>query len=199
VKPASRSDSHRRRPVGQVLLQNASRWLERILESFTILLLLGLTGIILAAVLFRTMGRSLLWYDELASVLLAWLTFFGASLAGLKRVHMGFPGLVNAARPAVRRVLFGLSEAVVIGFFLLVAYFGYDVLVVLAFDRMISLPALTLDVTQSVIPISATLCVVAQLLSLPGAWRAMEEGFNAAHPPGGPEAEPADESEGSRP
>jgi TRAP-type C4-dicarboxylate transport system permease small subunit len=199
VKPAARLDSARRPTAGQVLIRNASRWLERILESFTILLLLGLTGIILAAVLFRTLGHSLLWYDELASVLLAWLTFFGASLAGLKRLHMGFPGLMNAARPALRRTFFCVSEFVTIGFFLLVAYFGHDVLVVLAFDRMISLPALTLDVTQSVIPISAALCVLAQILSLPGAWQAMEEGRNAAQLPGDDGDEPAGDPGKARP
>jgi TRAP-type C4-dicarboxylate transport system permease small subunit len=199
VKQVTPSDAPPGPSTGQVLIRNASRWLERILESFTILLLLGLTGLVLAAVVFRTMGRSLQWYDELASILLAWLTFYGASLAGLKRMHMGFPGLVTATSPRVRRILFGVSEAVVIGFFLLVAYFGYDVLVVLAFDRMISLPALTLDVTQSVIPIGAALSVLAQLLSLPEAWRAMEEGRNPAHTLADPEDVPAAGSGRSRP
>ena len=36
-------------------------------------------------------GQSLTWYDEVASHLLAWLTFYGAALASVKRAHIGCP------------------------------------------------------------------------------------------------------------
>ena len=36
-------------------------------------------------VAFRYVGHSLVWYDELASILLAWVTYYGAALATLKR------------------------------------------------------------------------------------------------------------------
>ena len=32
-------------------------------------------------VVFRYSGHSLVWYDEVASMLLAWLTFYGSALA----------------------------------------------------------------------------------------------------------------------
>ena len=43
---------------------------------------------------FRAVGRALSWYDEVASVLLAWLTFYGSALASVKRAHIGCPELV---------------------------------------------------------------------------------------------------------
>ena len=55
---------------------------------------------------------SLGWYDEGASIMLAWLTYYGAALAALKRAHIGFPGLVNAMPPAVRVPVVLLGEAV---------------------------------------------------------------------------------------
>ena len=148
-------------------------WLERGLEVFTIGLLLALTTIVVAAVFFRAVGSSIIWYDEVASIGLAWLSFYGASLAALKRAHMGFPGLVTAAPLALRSLLFVLSEVIVIGFFAIMGWFGYQVLEVLAWDRMV--------VTQSVIPVSAALFILCELVSLPAAWQKMRSGIDPEH------------------
>ena len=42
-----------------------------------------------------------------------------------------------------------------------------------------ALPAIHLNVTQSVIPISAVLFIICELLSLPMAWRKMRSGVNS--------------------
>ncbi|QEM84092.2 TRAP transporter small permease [Halomonas binhaiensis] len=155
------------------------RVLERLLEVFTVGLLLALTITVLAAVALRMFGGSLPWYDEVASINLAWLSFYGACLAALKRSHMGFPGIVSRAAPAIRSSLFMLSEVIVVGFFAVVAWYGYRVLEVLAWDTLVSLPSIGLDVTQSVIPISAALFIVCELLSMPMAWRKMRAGIDS--------------------
>ena len=67
---------------------------QHLLESIVIVLMVVLTGIVLVAVAYRKMGASLSWYDEIASVLLAWLTYYGAALAALHRGHIGFSGLI---------------------------------------------------------------------------------------------------------
>ncbi|MDR5860060.1 TRAP transporter small permease subunit [Halomonas eurihalina] len=153
--------------------------LERLLEVLTVFLLLALTAIVIAAVGFRMVGNSFSWYDEVASIGLAWLSFYGANLAALKRSHMGFPGLVSRAPAALRATLFILSEVIVIGFFLVIAYYGYRVLDILAWDNLVTLPSIGLDVTQSVIPISAVLFILCELLSMPMAWRKMRSGVNS--------------------
>lgn len=160
------------------LLDRSRLGLERLLEVFTVALLLTLTTLVLGAVAFRTMGSSIPWYDEVASVGLAWLSFYGANLAALKRAHMGFPGLVAKAPGVLRTILFIASEAIVIGFFMVIAVYGYRVLEVLAWDTLVALPSIHLDVTQSVIPISAGLFILCELLSLPMAWRKMRSGVN---------------------
>ena len=161
------------------VLDRINRVVERCLEVFTVGLLLSLTVIVLAAVALRTFGGSLPWYDEVASINLAWLSFYGAGLAALKRSHMGFPGLITKAPIALRSTLFITSELIVIGFFAVVGWFGYQVLDVLAWDSLIALPTIGLDVTQSVIPISAALFILCELLSLPHAWRKMCAGVNS--------------------
>lgn len=163
------------------LIEKLRFLIEKLLEIFTVTLLLALTFIVLAAVVFRTFGSSITWYDEVASIGLAWLTFYGANLAAIKRAHMGFPGLVSNAPSAVRASLFVLSEAIVIGFFLIIAYYGYRVLDILAWDSLVSLPSISLTITQSAVPISAALFILCELLSLPGAWKKMKNGVDSEH------------------
>ena len=60
-------------------------------------------------------------------------------------------------------------EVLVIAFFLLVGWTGYKVLGVLATDHLVSLPDVRVSWIQSVVPISAALIIVAELLNLPRA------------------------------
>jgi TRAP-type C4-dicarboxylate transport system permease small subunit len=140
---------------------------DRALTAFVIFLLASLAVIVLMGVTYRKLGIAMVWYDEVASIALAWLTYYGAALAALKRAHIGFPGLVNAMPPLVRVPLVLLGEAIVIGFFAVLAWYGYQVLDILQGDTMVSLPWVPTQLTQSVIPIGAALFILAQLFSLP--------------------------------
>jgi len=140
---------------------------DRALTAFVIFLLGSLAVMILFGVLCRKLGIAVVWYDEGASIMLAWLTYYGAALAALKRAHIGFPGMVHAMPPQWRvpAVLFG--EVCVIGFFGLLTFYGFEVLRILEGDTMVSLPNVPTQLTQSVIPIGGALFIIAQLLSLP--------------------------------
>ena len=126
----------------------------------------ALALVVIAGVVFRKAGASLVWYDEVASILLVWLTYYGGSLAALDRAHIGFPRILESTTGLVRSVLIVVREAVVIGFFLMVAWTGWLVLRVLEGTYLVSLPWLPARFTQSVIPIGALLFIVAELLSL---------------------------------
>ncbi|MGF1561046.1 MAG: TRAP transporter small permease [Geminicoccaceae bacterium] len=154
-------------------------WLNRLLQAVSITLLLSLLAMVVAAVIMRKAGQSLVWYDELASVLLAWLTYYGAALAALQRAHLGFPGLLMALPPALRASLFFLAEAATVAFFVLAGYFGWKVLDIVAGEALVSLPWLGLPLVHSVIPIGAALFVLAQLVSLPKAYADMRAGRTA--------------------
>ena len=62
-----------------------------LLEFIVIFLMVVLTLTVVVAVVYRKGGASLSWYDEVASVLLAWLTYYGAALAALSRGHITGP------------------------------------------------------------------------------------------------------------
>lgn len=140
---------------------------ELLLEWIVIVLMVALSAEVTIGVFFRTIGFSLSWYDEIASVMLAWLTFYGSALASFKRAHIGFPGLVNSMQPRWRLAFVLLTQVLVIGFFALLGWTGYSVLEVLATDNLVSLPWITIAWTQSVIPVSAVLIIAAELINLP--------------------------------
>jgi TRAP-type C4-dicarboxylate transport system permease small subunit len=149
-----------------VRLQGFRRGYERALEWVVIALMAVLATEVTAGVVFRYLGHALIWYDEMASVLLAWLTFYGAALASVKRAHIGCPELLDAMGWRARRAFNIAAELVVIAFFVLLGWVGASVLPILATDALVSLQWIPMSIVQSVIPISAALIVVAELLHL---------------------------------
>ncbi|MBU6483983.1 MAG: TRAP transporter small permease [Betaproteobacteria bacterium] len=142
------------------------RGYERFLEWVVSALMVVLAVEVTLGVVFRFSGHSLDWYDEVASVLLAWLTFYGAALASLKRAHIGCPELVDALPWRWRRAAGILVQLLVIAFFVLLGAVGAWIMPVLATDSLTSLPQVPMSVVQSVIPISAVLIVIAEALHL---------------------------------
>lgn len=136
------------------------------LERLVILLMVGLACEVVLGVFMRAIGRPLVWYDEMASILLAWLTFYGSALASARRAHIGCPELVDQLSPGARRALSLVSQIMVIAFFALVGWVGADILPVLADEMLVSVPWLSAAMVQSVIPVSAALILVAEVLNL---------------------------------
>ncbi|MGQ9367914.1 TRAP transporter small permease [Azospirillum sp. ST 5-10] len=140
---------------------------ERLLEVIVVLLVALLTLLIIAGFVFRYLGSSLVWYDEVASVGLAWLTYYGAALAALKGAHIGFPGIVNAFPPGLRLAATVFAEGCVFLFFGVLAWTGWEVVVILEGDTLVSLPWVPLQLSQSVIPVGAVLFMLAEAMRLP--------------------------------
>ncbi len=156
-------------------LAGPRRLLEQVLTAFCVLQVAMLALLVCAAVVLRKFGAPLIWYDEVASIMLAWLTFYGAALAALNRAHLGVPSIVTALSRGPRVGLLIGGEILVIGFFALVGWFGLQVIIILEGDHLISLPWVPVSFTQSVIPIGAVLFIIAELLTFPErlgeAWR----------------------------
>jgi TRAP-type C4-dicarboxylate transport system permease small subunit len=163
------------------MLEIIRRILGRTLEWVLIALMVALTVIVIVAVVYRKSGASLSWYDEIASVMLAWITYYGAALAALRRRHIGLDSLLLMLPLPARMWATALAEALVLAFFALLAWAGFEVVQVLRGDTLVSLRWVPVQLTQSVIPIGAVLFIVAELLSLPFYWRAVREGISLDH------------------
>lgn len=138
----------------------------RLLEVVVGALMIILAVEVTLGIVFRVIGQSLVWYDEVASVLLAWLTFYGSALASVKRAHIGCPEVVDQLRPALKRIVDIAAQLLVIGFFALLGWVGLTIMPILAGDSMVSLPSIPMNVVQSVIPISSALILIAEVMYL---------------------------------
>jgi len=150
-----------------VRLEAIRRGYERALEWLVIALMAMLAVEVTAGVLFRTFGASLVWYDEVASILLAWITFYGSALASAKRAHIGCPEVMSFLPHKPKFIFRVIAEVLTIGFFLLTGWMGYAVLGVLATDHLVSLPTVPVSWVQSVIPVSAVLIIAAEIINFP--------------------------------
>jgi TRAP-type C4-dicarboxylate transport system permease small subunit len=140
---------------------------DRCLEAIAVFLMAGVTVIVTLGFVFRWAGESLVWYDEIASIALAWLTYFGAALAALRGSHLGFAGFVNSL-PASWRVAATLAASgISIGFFALLAFTGAQVVQTIAGLTLVSVPAIDQKWVTLVIPVASVLFIVAELLRLP--------------------------------
>lgn len=162
-------------------LSRINRVLSKVLEWVTISLMILLTLVVAIAVLARLLGQSFSWYDEVAAIMLAWITYYGSALAALHRRHIGFDTVLLQLPQNLRiaAVLFG--ELIVLIFFFLMARAGLQVLEVLAGDTLTSLTWVPIQFTQSVIPIGAILFILCQLLSLPGYLKITASGISLEH------------------
>lgn len=136
--------------------------LEWVVGALMVILAIEVT----VGVIFRWSGNSLVWYDETASILLAWLTFYGSALASVRRAHIGCPELVDSLSPGRRRAFNIFAQLLVIGFFAILGWVGFAIMPILAGDTLVSLPSVPVNLAQSVIPISSALIVIAEAMHL---------------------------------
>lgn len=157
-------------------ISKISNFLDFSLRCVLIVLMTLLASLIIAAVIFRYGGHSLRFYDELAAMLLAWITYYGAAYAALHSNHMATTGVVNALPPSVRVSLCIFSRAVTIIFLVVLAVMGWRVLDAISGMTLTSLPSVPRALAQHAIPVGAGLYIIAELLRLPEALREARDG-----------------------
>ncbi|WP_272002464.1 TRAP transporter small permease [Roseovarius sp. ZX-A-9] len=163
------------------VLTRINRVMSAILEYITIGLMVLLTLTVTMAVIARLMGQSFSWYDEVAAIMLAWITYYGSALAALHRRHIGFDTVLLALPHRLRIAGLLLGEFIVLLFFVLMARAGLQVLEVLEGEVLISLNWVPVQFTQSVIPIGAILFIICQALSLPPYFKLIAAGISLEH------------------
>ena len=138
-----------------------------LIEWWAVGLLVGLTAIVCLGVFSRyVLNSSLVWYDEFASYLLVWLTFYGAVVADYHRRHINFELVVDKLAPAARRVVDGVAELAVLGFQLVLFYYGWILTEKMGDETAISLPWVKIAWVNSVLPITGALLLLLSLARL---------------------------------
>jgi len=149
-----------------------SRWLGRlvaVVEWWAVCLLAGLAVLVCFGVFFRyVLNSSLVWYDEFASYMLVWLTFYGAVVADYHRKHIGFDLLVEKLAPPARKVVDVVAELAVLGFQFVLFYYGWILTERMGDETAISLPWVKVTWISSVLPITGGLLLLISLSRLVG-------------------------------
>ena len=120
------------------MLVSLQKFFEVVLEYFVVFLMIILTVVVIVAVLYRLMGSSLAWYDEVAAILLAWITYYGSALAVLRRRHIGFDSVLLSFPNHLRMVAVAVAELITAGFFILLAWAGFTVMAILGGMSLVS-------------------------------------------------------------
>ena len=138
-----------------------------LIEWWAVFLLAGLTVVVCLGVFFRyALNSSLVWYDEFASYMLVWLTFYGAVVADFQRRHINFELLVDKLAPAPRRVVDGVAELFVLGFQVVLFYYGWVLTEKMGDETAISLPWVKVSWISSVLPITGGIMLLISLTRL---------------------------------
>ena len=137
---------------------------DKCLQYFLFFQMISLSITVLLGVCFRWAGHSLVWYDEIAGIQLAWITYFGSAYASLKGLHIGMPTLIKVFPKDIRKILFVLSKIIIFLFFLVLTYYGTKVIIVLRGDTLVTLDWIPQSFVQSVIPVSSLLIIISELL-----------------------------------
>ena len=146
------------------------KWLGRLVALvgwFAVGLLAGLAVLVCFGVFFRyALNSSLVWYDEFASYMLVWLTFYGCVVVDYQRRHIGFDLFVNKLTPGKRRVVDIVGELAVLGFQFVLFYYGWILTERMGDETAISLPWIRVTWITSVLPITGGLMLLISLARL---------------------------------
>ncbi len=143
------------------------RSLMALVEVWVMVLLVAMTLLVTVAVFYRyVLDASLSWYDEFASYLLVWLTFYGAVTAAYHRRHIAFDTLVERLTPAARRGAAVAAEVCVLAFQGILLYYGWVLAEAIKRDTAVSLEWVRMGWIYSVMPISGGLMLLISLSDL---------------------------------
>jgi len=143
------------------------RRLIALLEWWAALLLVIMVVVVCLGVFFRyALNSALVWYDEFASYLLVWLTFYGAVVASYRRRHIGFEVVVNRFMPKTRRIIDFISECFVLSFQIVLFYYGWLLVEKMGDGSTTSLTWIKMGWVYSVLPVTGGLMLLISLMRL---------------------------------
>ena len=138
-----------------------------LIEWWAVFLLAALVVLVCMGVFFRyVLNSSLTWYDEFASYMLVWLTFYGTVVADYRRRHIGFELLVDKLKPGARTFVDVVAELAVLGFQFVLCYYGWILTERMGDETAISLPWVKVTWISSVLPITGALLLLVSLARL---------------------------------
>ena len=123
-------------------------------------------------------GAQVKWTEELATILLIWVSFLGAAAAFEARAHLGIDVLTERFPPSARRKTELAAHLCTIGFVVIAFLLGGSILVRQALVHRNILPALQIsDVVMYLpLPVSGVFILIYEVANLTADWRRNKSG-----------------------
>jgi TRAP-type transport system small permease protein len=107
-----------------LLLQQASQQINAIVEKLLLVIGACICMILFAQVIFRYLGYSLGWSEEVSRHMLVAITFLGGTAAYKRARFIGLKGIGHGLGPRFQRVILIILQAVTLACFVILAWFG---------------------------------------------------------------------------
>ncbi|HET7875001.1 MAG TPA: TRAP transporter small permease [Methylomirabilota bacterium] len=134
-------------------------------EWWAVALLVAMVLLVTVGVFFRyVVNASLSWYDEFASYLLVWLSFYGAVVATYRNRHIYFDAFLDRMAERTRRVFAIISELFSMIFQAILLVYGMVLLQAVAQETSASIQSVRMGWVYSVLPISGGLMLLVTLV-----------------------------------
>ncbi len=138
-----------------------------LIEWWAVLLLVLMVAVVVFGVFFRyVLNASLVWYDEFASYLLVWLTFYGAVVASYRKRHIGFAVVIEKFHPGARRLVDFIGECFVLAFQVVLFYYGWELVKKMGDESAVSLPWVKTGWVYGALPITGGLMLLISVVRL---------------------------------
>lgn len=151
------------RNVRPVALARMSRRLDRFVDAVAVAILVCEVIVLLAGVVSRyVFHHSLIWTDELASILFLWLAMIGSVIAVRREEHMQLTVVVTRVSPGFQQLFKSIAMWVVVGFLVLTLVYSWEYTI----DQLVvETPALGLpdSVRSAALPTGALLMLISEL------------------------------------
>jgi len=141
--------------------------LTRVLEWLVIVMVMLITLDVLWGIATRTFGAQAVYTDELARMLLVWITMLGGALAFARKAHLGVDFFVGKMHPAARKTLAVIVQGVIITLAVVVFIAGGVVLARAQWTQALpTMPWITKGIVYSAIPVSGLFILLFSLENL---------------------------------
>lgn len=141
------------------LLQRISQAINAVVEKFLFVIGATICVILFAQVVSRYAGASLGWSEEVSRHLLVAITFMGGTVAYKRASFIGLKGLGHHLGPAIQQAIVVGLQALTLGCFCLLAWFG-AVYTVKAAEHTSASLQIPMAIPFSVIPVAFVIFVV---------------------------------------
>ncbi len=140
-------------------MQQISRWINTIVEKLLMVIGGSICLILFAQVIFRYIGASLGWSEEVSRHLLVAITFLGGTAAYKRMSFIGLKGIGHSLGRSAQQLIVVSLQVATLGCFCILAWFG-TAYTITAWEHTTASLQIPMSIPFAVIPVSAMVFIV---------------------------------------